>query len=240
MGLYLLKSRRKIAEIISLIISKEVEIKVRVKEDAAPFTSRLIHFFSPTGEALASSAVIKRAELIMQKLTPAEGNTLIQSSSDIVVECVFSHRSLRFNTRYIGISSEHPYFGIIVGFPESLEIQETRKEERTIFEVPDFISVEFKLGKAPGKDYQVGVFDCSSHGLGLLITKKDIKLLRMLKPGDKIKGMTCYAARAMITVDTVVKHITKIEEGNFKGQYIIGIESSEIIESCRPPWELDQ
>ena len=61
-----------------------------------------------------------------------------------------------------------------------------------------------------------------------------------LKPGDKIKDMTCYAPRAMITVDTVVKHTTKIEEGNFKGQYIIGIESSEIIESCRPPWELDQ
>ena len=237
---YLLKSRRKIAEIISLIISKNIEIKVRVKEDAAPFTSRLIHFSSPTGEELVSSAAIERAELIMQKLTPAQGNTLIQSSSDVLVECEFRHRSLRFKTRYIGISTKQPHFGIIIGFPESLEIQDTRKEERTVLTVPDFISVEFKLGKAPGKDYQVGVIDCSSHGLGLLITKKDMKLVQMLKQGDKIKGMTCYAARAIITVDAEVKHITKIEEGNFKGQYIIGIESSEIIESCSPPWELDQ
>jgi hypothetical protein len=96
------------------------------------------------------------------------------------------------------------------------------------------------LGKAPGKDYQVGVIDCSSRGLGLLITEKEMELLQILKPGDKIKDLRCYAARAMITVDAEVKHITKIEEGNFKGQYIIGIESSEMIESCSPPLELDQ
>ncbi|MBW1706186.1 MAG: hypothetical protein JRJ86_13620 [Deltaproteobacteria bacterium] len=239
MGLYVLKSRRKILEIISLIISKELEIKVWIKEGAAPFTSSLIHYSSPTGEDLESSAAIEKAGLIMQKLTPAQGNTLIQSSSDILVECEFSHRSLRFKTGYVGISTKHPHFGIIVGFPESLELQDTRKEERSALTTPDFISVEFKLGKAPGKDYQVGVIDCSSHGLGLLITKKDMELLQMLKQGDKIKEMTCYAARAMITVDAEVKHITKIEEGNFKGQYIIGIESREIIESCRPPWELE-
>ena len=240
MGLYVLKSRRKIAEIISLIISKNVEIKVRIQEEPDVFTSSLIHYSSPTGEDLNSSAAIERAELIMQKLTPAQGNTLIQSSSDVLVECEFSQRSLRFNTLYVGISTKHPHFGIIVGFPESLEIQDTRNEERTVLTTPDFISVEFNLGKAPGKDYQVGVFDCSSHGLGLLITKKDKELVQILKQGDKIKEMTCYAPRAMITVDAEVKHITKIEEGNFKGQYVIGIESSEIIESCRPPWALDQ
>ena len=240
MGLYVLKSRRKIAEIISLIISKNVEIKVRIQEEPAAFTSSLIHYSSPTGEDLNSSAAIERAELIMQKLTPAQGNTLIQSSSKILVECEFNQKSLRFNTRYIGISTRQPHFGIIVGFPDSLDVQDTRKEDRTVLAMPDFISIEFNLGKAPGKDYQVGVIDCSSHGLGLLITRKDMELLQMLKKGDKIKGMTCYAARAMITVDAEVKHITKIEEGNFKGQYIIGIESSEIIESCRPPWELDQ
>jgi len=240
MGLYLLKSRRKILEIVNLIISKKVEIKVRIKEEATPFTSSLIHYSSPTGEDLNSSAAIERAQLIMQKLTPAQGNTLIQSSSEILVECEFNQKSLRFNTRYIGISTRQPHFGIIVGFPDSLDVQDTRKEDRTALAMPDFISIEFNLGKAPGKDYQVGVIDCSSRGLGLLITRKDMELLQMLKKGDKIKGMTCYAARAMITVDAEVKHITKIEEGNFKGQYIIGIESSEIIESCRPPWELDQ
>ncbi len=240
MDLYVLKSRRKILEIISIIISKKAEIKVWIKKESTPFTSSLIHYSSPADEDLGSSAAIEKAELIMQKLTPAEGNTLIQSSSDVLVECEFSQKSLRFSTRYIGISTKHPHFGIIIGFPESLDIQDTRKEERTVLTTPDFISVEFKLGKAPGKDYQVGVIDCSSRGLGLLITKKNGELLQMLKQGDKIKDMTCYAARAMITVDAEVKHITKLEEGNFKGQFIIGIESSEIIESCRPPWELDQ
>jgi hypothetical protein len=240
MGLYLLESRRKILEIINLIISKKVEIKVSIQGESTPFTSSLIHYSSPTGEDLNSSAVIMRAELIMQKLKPDQGNTLIQSSSDIQVECEFNQKSLRFNIRYMGISTRQPHFGIIVSFPESLEIQDTRREERTVLTVPDFISVEFKLGKTPGKNYQVGVIDCSSHGLGILITKKEMDLLQTLKKGDKIKGMTCYAARAMITVDAEVRHITKIEEGNFKGQYIIGIESNEIIESCRPPWELDQ
>lgn len=240
MDLFLLKSRRKILAIINLIISKKVQTKVWINEEATPFTSSLIHYSSPTGEDLTSSAAFERAELIMQKLTPAQGNSLIQSSSDVLVECEFSQKSLRFTTRYIGISTEQPHFGIIVGFPDSLDIQDTRKEERAVLTMPDFISIEFKLGKAPGKEYQVGVIDCSSRGLGLLITEKDMELIKILKPGDKIKDMTCYAARAMITVDAEVKHITEIEEGNFKGQYIIGIESSEIIESCRPPWELDQ
>jgi hypothetical protein len=176
----------------------------------------------------------------MQKLTPAEGNTLIKASSEFLVECEVNERSLRFETRYIGIGTKEPHFGIIVSFPESLEIQDTRKEERTALGMPDFISVEFTLGKAPGKNYQVGVIDCSTHGLGLLVTEKDMKLLKMLKKGDKIKGMTCYAARVMITVDAEVKHITKIEEGKFKGQHIIGVESNEIIESCNPPWESEQ
>ena len=87
MELYVLNSRRKIAEIISMIISKELQINVWVQEEPTPFISSLIHYYSPTGENLESSAVIERAELIMQKLIPTEGNNLINSSSEFLVEC---------------------------------------------------------------------------------------------------------------------------------------------------------
>jgi hypothetical protein len=124
-----------------------------------------------------------------------------------------------------------------LAFPDSLEIKEQRRDDRIIPQVPDFISVEFSLGNKSGKEqsYELDIVDCSRHGLGLLVTDKDIELLRMLKPGDKIKDITFFATWTMIQVDAVVKHRSKIESGEHKGQYVIGIESSEIIENCKPP-----
>ena len=103
--------------------------------------------------------------------------------------------------------------------------------------MPDFISVEFSLGDESGKkrSYELDIVDCSKHGLGLLITDKDIELLRILKPGDKIRDITFFATWTMIQVDAVVKHRSKIESGKHKGQYVIGVESSQIIENCKPP-----
>jgi hypothetical protein len=49
----------------------------------------------------------------------------------------------------------------------------------------------------------------------------------MLNPGDSIKDITFYATWTLIKVDATVRHISKIEEG----RYIIGVDSSEIIES---------
>jgi hypothetical protein len=98
--------------------------------------------------------------------------------------------------------------------------------------MPDFVSVEFSiLGK--DKVYDLGVMDCSMHGVGILITKKDFDLVRLVKPGDRIRDIVLYSETARIKVDGVVRHMTKMSAGKHKDSYVMGIESPEVIENCR-------
>lgn len=233
-------NKQQIAKIIELLILKKTEIKVRIKGEKNTFGSTFIKLGSKAVES-HSKTPEKQPVLIMKKVFPEQGNSLLESSPDVLIECVLGEVQLRFNSRYLGISSDYPYFGIIIEFPESLEIKEQRRDDRVIPKMPDFISVEFSLGEISGKErsYELGIVDCSRHGLGLLVTDKEIELLRMLKPGYKIKDITFYASWTMIQVDAVVKHKSRIKSGKHKGQYVIGIQSSEIIENCRPPQKRD-
>jgi len=237
MGEHFIKNIQKISEILELMISEKIEIKIRIGGKKDTFKSRLINLSSGSSQSTISNASGNKAELIMEKLIPDEGNSLVQSSPDIMVECTLGSRFLSFDTRYCGISSTYPYFGIIVVLPESLKLKEMRREERTPLEMPELISVEFKLAGATGKErlYQLNVFDCTRHGLGLLVTDKEFELLHTLNQGDKIKDMTFYATWAIIKVDGTLKHMTKINSGQHKGRYILGVESSDIIENCKPP-----
>jgi tetratricopeptide (TPR) repeat protein len=118
----------------------------------------------------------------------------------------------------------------------ALESYEKRREHRIATRVPDFIYVEFFLetptGK--GKDYHLNVVNYSSHGIGLLVSEKDFGLLKLIKKGDKINKMTFYASWALITVDTSVRHMTRVDEGPYGGMYVIGVEARELITSAQP------
>ena len=132
------------------------------------------------------------------------------------------------------MSDTYPHFGFIVSFPESIEIEERRGDVRT--KMPEFVSAEFSLKKGREKDkvYDLNVLDVSSHGLGLLITKKDFDLLQILNEGDKVENITFYATTAMIQVNAAVAHKTEIEHGEYKGCYILGLKSEELIQGFMP------
>jgi hypothetical protein len=229
-------NKQQIAKIIELLILKKTEINVRLKGEKKPFRSTFVKLGSKSA-ANYSKASENQPVLIMEKVFPEQGNRIIESALNILIECILGEVQFRFNSRYLGISSDYPYFGIVIEFPDSIEIKEQRRDDRVIPKMPDFISVEFSLGDESGKkrSYELDIVDCSKHGLGLLVTDKDIELLRILKPGDKIRDITFFATWTMIQVDAVVKHRSKIESGKHKGQYVIGVESSQIIENCNPP-----
>ncbi len=111
-------------------------------------------------------------------------------------------------------------------------MKEKRREERLILEPPDIISAEFEIGKGSekGQLWHLDAFDCSRHGLGLLVTEFDSALLQILNPGDRIKGMALYTEWAISKVDATVRHITKIKRGSHEGQYVLGVESEELEE----------
>jgi len=222
------KDRHKIQEIFERLVSKTMELKILIDEEDVRFISRAIRLNPEEISSLGSEP-----ELIIEKLFPEMGNSLIQSSSQITLEFSIKEHFCRGKAKYVGVSNEYPYLGIIITLPQSLELtKERRREKRRIYDMPDFVSVEFSI---MGKDkvYDLGVMDCSMHGLGILITKKDFDLVRLVKPGDRIRDIVLYSESARIKVDGVVRHLTKMSTGKHKDSYVMGIESPEVIENCR-------
>ena len=56
----------------------------------------------------------------------------------------------------------------------------------------------------------------------------------MLRKGTKVDRMTFYTGWAVIEVNGTVAHRTKIETGEHSDCYLVGIESDEAIEYCKP------
>ena len=223
-----IRDRRKIQEIFERVVSRNMELKVLIDEESVRFMSRGVRLNPEEISSLGSEP-----EMIIEKLFPDMGNSLIQSSSEITLEFSFKEHFCCGKAKYVGVSNEYPYFGIMVTLPQSLQLAgERRRERRHVYEVPDFVSVEFSI---MGKDkvYDLGVMDCSMHGLGILITKKDFDLVRLVKPGDRIRDIVLYSENAMIKVDGVVRHMTKMSAGKYKDSYVMGIESPEVIDSCK-------
>jgi hypothetical protein len=222
------KDRRKIQEVFERLVSKNMELKVLIDEENVRFISRAMRLNPEEVSSLGSEP-----ELIIEKLFPEMGNSLIHSSSQITLEFTIKKNFCRAKAKYVGVSNEYPYFGIMITVPQSLEFAKVRRrEKRQLYDMPDFVSVQFSImGK--GKVYDLGVMDCSTHGLGVLITTKDFELLRLVKPGDRIRDVVLYSESAMIKVDGVVRHLTKMSTGKHKDSYVMGIESPEVIENCK-------
>lgn len=232
---YSIKNREKIASILRLLVQRKTDIEVRIIGEKAPFTSQFIRFYSGNRQDEMPHGPDEGAQLIMKKLTPNEGNDLIEQAEYIAVEFTIDGRYFQFDSSYRGVYNDYPYFGIMVDIPEAVRIEEARSDERTLVKIPEFTSVQFKLEKGHQKEksYEMDVINFSSHGFSLLATKEHFELLRILKPGDIIQDMTFFAKWTMIKAKVTVRHITKIDEGPHQGLYMIGVESKEIIESSR-------
>jgi hypothetical protein len=228
---YSTRDRETIIKILQLGISRKIDVKVQIKGHGETFNTKMIHMDTFSRDAEGDSDSEGQHKLIVEKLTPEKGNGLVQRSHEVALEFSVGTRLLKFNTRYSGISSIHPYFGLILGLPESLSITEVRREERFRPKTPEFVYVEFALPKADQKTplYKLNVLNYSRHGLGLLVQQENLDLVHMLKAGDRIKDMVFYATWAIIKVDVTVRHVTRITEGGHKGAYVMGVQSDEIL-----------
>ena len=121
--------------------------------------------------------------------------------------------------------------GIIDAFQNFKEPIDTYRESyRYSYDKPDFVYVKFTIEKVPEEKRVrvLNVIDSSKSGLAFLITQKDADLLEILEEGDKILDMAFFGMRARIKMDGIVKHMTKIGEGKFKGCYVLGVEALDI------------
>ena len=210
-----LDDNRKIRWVIDQVISQRIEIRIWVQGEKTLFTSKIIDI----NHGSISSEIERRPELIIEKLFPEKGNSLIRSLPEVAVEFFINQNLCRCTVECIGPIATPPHFGFIMGFPESLEIEEKRREDRFTFDTPEFFSAEFRLAKNSKRDrlYQLNVLNSSKHGLGLIITRKDVDLLRIVHKGDRLDDITFLTSWSMIKANGTVSHITKIEDGKHKG-----------------------
>ena len=136
------------------------------------------------------------------------------------------------------IESEETEKGVNDGLMhnEYVNAQDKRREERITPKQPDFMHVEFKLFQTAGREeaHSLDVMNYSKHGLGLLIKRNDFKLLQVLQPGDFVKDIYFYASWAIMKVDARVAHFYQIHEGQYRGNYIMGLELSDALEGDLP------
>ena len=224
----MLINKTRISKIITYLVSNRTEITVKLNGAKDLYKTKLIKI----NHGGNSSHIQNKAELIIEKLFPAQGNGIIQSVPEVTSEFIVQNRRCRFTTGYQGINNIAPYYGFILSYPESIEFEEKRKEERVECKRPEFITAEFRigLGSKNSKLYELNVIDSSKNGLGIVTDKKNSDLIEKINPGDTLQDITLYATWARITVNGTVRHKTKLANGEFRGGYIIGIESPDIIQ----------
>jgi hypothetical protein len=101
------------------------------------------------------------------------------------------------------------------------EFVEKRSEPRDI--IDKFYSVEFAL-KGIDFVYQFKIWNMSSKGMCVLI-KENSDVLKHLKAGD-IVDMKYYSSDSLAPTEhlqTEIRHITKDDEGRFKGHVLVGL-----------------
>lgn len=218
MSRFLVKEKRKILAILQHLISKRVEIFVEIHGTDERFSTRTVKLKRDGGD-----------NLIIEKLYPEPGNLLIQSYPDVVFSFELSESECVFATKYIGINTEYPEFGLIVGFPSTIEIEDKRGEERIENGLLEFLSVELTL-EGDTKSYNLKAINLGASGIGLIIGKENFDLLEKVNVGDTVKGLRCFLPQATLTIDGTARHKTRIAHGELKGSYILGIESGSIMD----------
>ena len=213
------KEKKWILNAIRYLISKRVEILVNIKGSDKQFTTKLLKVQKANGHG----------HLIIEKLYPEVGNSLIQSSPDVVFSFALSGSTGVFHAKYRSINTQYPEFGFIVDFPATIQIEDKRGEERIENDLTKFLSAEFTL-EGNSTVYQLKAINLSSHGIGLIVDKKYFDLLDKINVGDTIKDLRLFLTIATLTIDGTVMHKTPMNRDELKGSYILGIKSDFIVD----------
>jgi len=216
MELFNIEEEKKTLTVIHHLISEKVEIIVDIKESDKQFTTKLVK-------------VNKNGYLIVEKLYPEVGNSLIQSFPNVVFSFALSGGKGVFHTKYRSINTQYPEFGLIIDFPATIQIEDKRREQRIENNLTKFLSAEFTL-EGDNTVYRLKAINLSAHGIGLVVDKKYFGLLGKINVGDTIKDLRLFLTIATLTVDGTVMHKTPMDMDEVKGSYILGIKSDFIVD----------
>ena len=225
MTLYTSRDRQKIKETIEFLIIQGKEITAQIQGQVTSYTSMIIK----ANCGGVHSRYGKRPHLVIGRLTPQDGNTSIKPGCDLFLKFLLSNSSCGFRTQYLGPRSDDPDSELVVSFPESIELPERRRRDRTSDEIPEFISVVFKPRKGSQKEkkYELPVLDYSTQGVGILVSEKDSELFEAVQEGDRLEDITLFASQTVVKVDGTIRHKSKKPDEAAKGCYVLGIQFDE-------------
>ena len=229
MEFFTIEEKDKIITIVKYMISEGVEVEVEIQGTDESFATR----------AIAIKEFLEGDRIIVEKLHPENGNSLIQSAPEVVFSFDVKDRSATFATKYVGIHTEDPHYGLLIEFPTTVRLEEKRREGRITDGLTKLLSVEFSL-EGDDKQYQLSVGNIGSSGIGFIVEKGDFDLFEKINVGDQIRDVTFFFPIATITIDATIKHMTLIKEGQFRGCYLVGIESSSLMEIKELQEELEK
>ena len=216
--------RQKIIGTIEYLIARKTEITIKIEGHEQPFVSRISEVYYED----TSSGTEGESSLVLERLSPEEGNAICQSGSRMMALFSLRETSCRFNTRCLSVPDEQSDEGIIVSFPESIDIREKRRRDRRGDEIPDFVSVVVKVKDESRKDktYELEIFDCTAYGLGILVRDQYMDILDLIEVGDKLRDITLYGAYTIVKVKGTARHKTKrnVEGGDI---HVVGVEFDE-------------
>ncbi|HUU40839.1 MAG TPA: hypothetical protein VMW42_07860 [Desulfatiglandales bacterium] len=214
-----IKDKEKINGIIYHLISKNTEISAEIKGTDKRFTTRVVK--------LDDRGLVRK--VIIEKIYPEAGNSIMQTSPDVIFSFEFGGKKGVFETKYFGVNTQYPEFGLIVGIPAVIKMENKRREERIENGLTKFFSVEFAV-EGDAKLYKLKVVNLGAHGVGLIVDGNNIDLLEKVNVGDAITEMRFFLKAATLTTDGIVRHKTQIKSGKLKGIYILGIQSDFIVD----------
>lgn len=100
--------------------------------------------------------------------------------------------------------------------------KERRSEPRT--KVDQYHSAEFVF-EGSELHYQFRIWDTASSSMCVLV-KENSEVLPLLKVGDTLK-VKYYSSNSQCpseTLQTIIRHVTRNDQGRFKGHYLVGLE----------------
>ena len=101
---------------------------------------------------------------------------------------------------------------------------QTEKRSEPRKQVDQYYSLELSIDglSAP---YQFKIWNMAPTSMCVLV-KEDSEVLQLLKVGDTL-NVKYYSVESAYTheyLETTIRHITKDDEGRFKGHYLVGLE----------------
>jgi len=228
---YITKNEGRVRQAIDLLVARRKSIAVKIQGAQTLFDSKIVE--ADHADLDAKSRIANK--VYIEWLSPPVGNSLIQSSRAVQVEFSLAQYNFAFTSDYVTTSHRCSCRGHIISYPKALMVGDRRLHnrcERGGKKAPIFATatIKMKKGRTQMNLSDLGVFDVSENGVGILVGEKLFNWLSRIGIGTRLNELELSAPWAIVRMDGIVRHISKLRRGKYNGYHLLGIELEEKLE----------